>query len=94
MTLEQIKNRQNYINERLYSLLQNAQGVVASIIGEHPPVKDNTIEQKPRSSGFLGEISNLQDHTEGFIEELENYNRLLISNTYAPNETICVQEKR
>lgn len=88
MTLEQIKNRQEVINEQLYTLLQNTEGVMRTIIGELPTEEEKGIEI-PSPSGLLQEINKQQDFTQIYIEKLTKYNQLLTNYTYAPVEAVC-----
>ena len=65
MTLEQIKNRQERINESLNALLDVTVTVVERIVGEQPraDLKGETLPY----SGLLAEIANRQDIVERFI---------------------------
>lgn len=88
MTLEQIKQRQERINEQLYTLLNNTEGVMRTIIGDQPIAEEKGIDI-PVPSGLLQEINRTQDITEIYIEKLNEYNRQLINNTYSPVEAVC-----
>lgn len=88
MTLEQIKHRQERINEQLYTLLNNTQGVMDTIIGEQPTSEEKGID-RGAPSGLLQEIDRQQDITQTYLQKLEEYNRQLISYTYTPSEAVC-----
>lgn len=88
MTLEQIKHRQERINEQLYTLLNNTQGVMDTIIGEQPTSEEKGID-RGAPSGLLQEIDRQQDITQMYLQKLEEYNRQLISYTYTPVEAVC-----
>lgn len=88
MTLEQIKNRQERINEQLYILLNNTQGVMDTILGEQPTAEEKGID-RAAPSGLLQEIERQQDITQMYLQKLEEYNRQLVSHTYTPVEAVC-----
>lgn len=90
MTLEQIKNRQEYTNNQLSELLQNIEGVVLSIIGEQPvsEICEKGVE-RAAPSGLIQEIDREQDVTQRYIEKINNYSRLLSAHTYSPVEAVC-----
>jgi hypothetical protein len=89
MTLEQIKNRQEYINGLLYTLLNDTTIVVEKIVG-----KQNNEEMKSaillETSGLLEEITASQNTTESYIYKIANCNNILSNNTFAPTtEVMC-----
>ena len=94
MTLEQIKNRQEIINETLYSLLSDTRAVVDKIAGAQP------IESTPEHAegfagiGLLTEITNIQDVTEYLIKNLLECKSVLVSSVYAPEEPVEVLRSR
>lgn len=92
MNLEQIKNRQGQINESLYSLLQDNMAVIEKIVGAQETLSEDSIKGYT-TSGLLEELSNLQNFTQGYIEKLMNYNRILCNGTFAPTEVDCAQVK-
>jgi len=87
MTLEQIKNRQERINDQLFGLLKNTESVVLTIIGDIPSEEQDLKSETP--SGLLQEISAYQNRTEYLIEQINRYNELLTSRTYTPVEAVC-----
>lgn len=87
MTLEQIKQRQERINEQLYTLLSNTEGVMNTIIGVQPI--EESIMDSPQPNGLIQEINLRQDIAEVYIERLIMYNQLLINYTYSPVEVEC-----
>jgi hypothetical protein len=86
MTLEQIKNRQEYINGLLYTLLNDTTIVVEKIVG-----KQNNEEMKSaillETSGLLEEITASQNTTESYIYKIANYNNILSNNTFSPSKS-------
>lgn len=92
MTLEQIKNRQGQINESLHTLLQDNMAVIERIVGVQENLSEDSIKGYP-TSGLLEEIVNLQNFTQGYIEKLMNYNRILCNGTFTPIEVDCAQVK-
>lgn len=92
MTLEQIKNRQGQINESLHTLLQDNMAVIERIVGVQENLSEDSIKGYP-TSGLLEEIVNLQNFTQGYIEKLMNYNRILCNGTFTPTEVDCAQVK-
>ncbi|HSE99829.1 MAG TPA: hypothetical protein VLA48_02945 [Nitrososphaeraceae archaeon] len=87
MTLEQIKNRQERINEQLYTLLSNTEGVMNRIIGHTLPDEKGLGVAEP--IGLIQEINRQQELSEMCIERLSNYNKELVNSTYAPEEVLC-----
>lgn len=93
MTLEQIKNRQEQINEMLYTLLNDTVVVVERIIGEQPK-EDSALSGKDYAfSGLLDEINKSQNFTENYLQKLSEYSRLLCNRTFAPVEVECAKVK-
>lgn len=88
MTLEQIKNRQEHINNNLYSLLENTIIVVERIIGEQP--KEEVADKTEPYSGLLGEIELTQNTTEYLINKMDYYRQLLACEIFAD----CAQVKQ
>lgn len=91
MTLEQIKNRQEQINELLYTLWQEMSTVVERVVGEQP--KTDGVSQGKPTSGLLEELLNSQDMTHGYIEELYNLKRLLTNGVFTPTQPECAAVK-
>jgi len=88
MNLEQIKNRQERINESLNALLDDTATVVERIVGEQP--KANLKGEAIPCSGLLEEIANRQDIAERFITQLFEYRQMLASGVYSQEVTECV----
>lgn len=93
MTLEQIKNRQERINEELYSLLSNLSVVVEKVVGVQYEEENSINEPDHLGSGLLSEITNSQKFTEDYISRLFNYQRLLSGGVFAPVEP-CIEVKK
>ena len=55
-------------------------------------LSEDSIKGYP-TSGLLEELSNLQNFTQGYIEKLMNYNRILCNGTFTPTEVDCAQVK-
>lgn len=89
MNLEQIKNRQERINESLNALLDDTVTVVERIVGEQPraDLKGETLPY----SGLLAEIANRQDIAERFISQLFEYRQILAGGVYSPEVNECVK---
>lgn len=87
MTLEQIKNRQQEINEMLYALLSDTSVVVERIVGEQPKQDTDGIAGYT-ASGLLEEINQSQNFTETYIQTISAYINLLSRGTFAPEEIV------
>ena len=83
MNLEQIKNRQSGLNERLLKHLQESTMLLDYIAGENNE-KEESIEY-PQCSGLLSEISYQQDITERLIDKLYKNQQRMMGLTYSPN---------
>jgi hypothetical protein len=88
MTLEQIKNRQEYINGLLYSLLNDTKVVIERIVGQQE-TEELGNEVVDEISGLLEEITASQNTTESYIYKIANYNNILSNNTFAPTTEAC-----
>jgi hypothetical protein len=86
MTLEQIKNRQERINETLYFLLADVSVTVEKVVGDLPAKEQAISEPNYQGSGLLFEITNSQNLTEDYISRLFDYQRLLSNGVYSPVE--------
>ena len=86
MTLEQIKNRQERINETLYSLLSDVSTVVEKVVGLQPVTEEKIRDDQYPGSGLICEITNSQNLTEDYISRLFDYQRLLNEGVFAPEE--------
>ena len=86
MTLEQIKFKQNEINESLYILLQSNTQLVDSIVGVAPEEARKTSEAS--TNGLVSEILNLQEATDYFIQRLNENNRRLFDQTFNRAEMV------
>lgn len=90
MTLEQIKIRQETINENLSALLDDTTTIVERLIGEQ--TKADLKGEIIPCSGLLGEIANRQYTTERFISQLFELRQILASGVYSPevNEVVTM----
>lgn len=84
MTLEQIKNRQNEINESLYQLVQSNTQLIDTIVGQEPESPKDGKGESP--NGLIEEVQILQNRTEAFIGILRQNNGRLYDKTYSPVE--------
>jgi hypothetical protein len=92
MTLEQIKNKQELLNEDLYTLLSNLSVVVERVVGAQSMKEQELALSDFPGSGLLFEITNSQNLTEDCISRLFDYQRLLSNGVYSPVEP-CVEVK-
>ena len=80
-TLEQIKEKQEQINESLHNLLRGTRGVVERLAGEREFPDSKAIDISP--NGLIEEISNIQRGTETHIAILFEYNRTLSESVFS-----------
>lgn len=87
MTLEQIKNRQNEINESLYQLVQANTQLIDTIVGQSPELQGgDRKEQSP--NGLIEEVQVLQNRTDDLIDILRQNNGRLYDKTYSLVEAV------
>lgn len=82
MNLEQIRNRQSSLNERLLQHLQENTQLLDHIAGEKDYKK--VLEEFPRAEGLLADIEYHQDVTERLIYSLSNNQQRLSEHVYIP----------
>jgi len=82
MTLEQIKNRQEQLNEYLLVVLQQSVNTVDYIAGKED-IKEEISPEIP-TNGLLEQLSYQQDRTERLITHLSNNHNRLSSYTFTP----------
>jgi hypothetical protein len=79
MTLEQIKNRQEQLNEYLSIILKDS----VNTVGKEDEIYEVSIPIQ-ESNGLLEQLSYQQDRTELLISQLSNNHNTLSHHTYAP----------
>lgn len=89
MTLEQIKNRQQTINDNLFDISYNLSNLVDYLGGED--LKEETKTEMPQSSGLIGTIEDLQSSTERAISLLYATHRKLYDQVYEAKVDQCVK---
>ncbi len=90
MTLEQIKNRQERINEDLRNHLQQSVQLTDYILGEE--IQDPDGKEIAPAEGLLNKISEQQDITEILLGKLYSQHTRLFNSTYAPVEANKIQQ--
>lgn len=81
-TLEQIKLKQEQINDSLHTLLQGFSTVVERIAGVQEFSDEKAVEVNP--DGLIEEIIDVQRGTETLISGLFAYHSILSSKVYIP----------
>ncbi len=89
MTLEQIKYRQNEINENLYQLVKENTQLIDAIVGQVPESLKEGKEETPQ--GLVEEILLTQNRTNALINLLYENNSRLYNKTYSSIEVDCAK---
>jgi len=89
MTLEQIKYRQNEINENLYQLVKENTQLIDAIVGQVPILPNDGKEETPQ--GLVEEILLTQNRTNTLINLLYENNIRLYNKTHSSIEVDCAK---
>ena len=81
-TLEQIKEKQEQINESLLNLLRDTRVVTERLVGTQVFPDSKAIDISP--NGLIEEILNIQRDTETSIARLFEYSRTLSESVFSP----------
>jgi len=91
MTIEELKDRQEDLNNRLLNLLDEQRTVINKITGSNFSPTENPLET---SAGLIAGISYEQERAKGLISELKELSQKLIEHTYQPTEAIDIAYQR
>lgn len=86
MTLEQIKNKQQLLNDNLREHVRKSDALTDTILGSSPVPFNDEARDNYTPNGLLDGLAYEQDITRGLLQELYSHYERLFSQTYAPME--------